>query len=275
LKIEEEKFIAELDEFKTFAKERLDAEFLVLDAKLAQGKITQDEYDEAVEKLKEKYELEGKEHKKFQKNKKKDEKNDKRKEGRKERAEALSVFTAGGDATWRDRVNAAKSLVTGDDGKFSAGKAMGALTAGLASLAKQLENKMDEVGKHKAPVDTRLYGSTANAQSMGSYWEQISKDFVGIAGASPVLLQADLVTSLEKLVSKGISQNVKLRAFLDTVTSKVASTFDVADATLLKLVRIQQEDTTAARMGMEASLNAFLNNMYETTEYLSDLASTV
>ena len=38
---------------------------------------------------------------------------------------------------------------------------------------------------------------------------------------------------------------------------------------------MQQQDTTAARMGMESALNAFLNNMFETTEYLSNLADSV
>ena len=41
------------------------------------------------------------------------------------------------------------------------------------------------------------------------------------------------------------------------------------------MVRIQQQDTTAARLGMESALTAFLNNMYQTTEYLSNLATQV
>ena len=76
-------------------------------------------------------------------------------------------------------------------------------------------------------------------------------------------------------MAKGISFNVDQRAFLDTIKDKIATTFNVADSTLLRMVRIQQEDTTAGRLGMEAALNAFLNNMYETTEYMSDIAAGV
>ena len=60
-----------------------------------------------------------------------------------------------------------------------------------------------------------------------------------------------------------------------TIQEKIANTFDVADGTLLRLVRIQQQDTTAGRLGMESALNSFLNSMYETSEYLTDVASSV
>ncbi len=43
----------------------------------------------------------------------------------------------------------------------------------------------------------------------------------------------------------------------------------------MRLVRIQQQDTTAGRLGMEAALNEFLNNMYETTEYMNSVAKSV
>jgi hypothetical protein len=98
---------------------------------------------------------------------------------------------------------------------------------------------------------------------------------MGIAGASPLILQTEMIASLEKLVESGISHNLKLRAFLDTVSDKIASTFEVSDSTMLRLIRLQQQDSSAARLGMESALNAFLNNMFETTEYLSKVADTV
>ena len=66
-----------------------------------------------------------------------------------------------------------------------------------------------------------------------------------------------------------------LRAFLDTISEKIATTFEATDASLLKLVRIQQADSTAARLGMESALTAFLNNMYETTEYMTEAADSI
>ncbi len=77
------------------------------------------------------------------------------------------------------------------------------------------------------------------------------------------------------MIAKGINYNVEQRAFLETIKNKIADTFEANDAALARLIRIQAEDSTAARLGMESSMTAFLNNMYETTEYLSDVASGV
>ena len=77
------------------------------------------------------------------------------------------------------------------------------------------------------------------------------------------------------MVSQGIAFNVEQRAALDVMKDKIATTFDAANGTLLRLVRIQQQDTTAGRLGMESALTAFLNNMYETTEYMEGIARTV
>lgn len=60
-----------------------------------------------------------------------------------------------------------------------------------------------------------------------------------------------------------------------TLSDRIASTFNAADGTLLRLIRIQQADTTAARLGMESALTAFLNNMYETTEYMGHVAEQI
>ncbi len=77
------------------------------------------------------------------------------------------------------------------------------------------------------------------------------------------------------MVRRGISYNVEERAFLAAIKDKIADTFDATNASLTRLVRIQQQDTTAARLGMESALTSFLNNMYETTEYMSEIASSI
>ena len=94
-------------------------------------------------------------------------------------------------------------------------------------------------------------------------------------GVSPVVQQKDVVEKLKTLVGQGISFNVEQRAFLETIKDKIADTFEAADASLVKLVRIQQADSTAARLGMESALTSFLNNMYETTEYMQQAADSI
>ena len=103
----------------------------------------------------------------------------------------------------------------------------------------------------------------------------MSTDIRNVAGISPLIKQESVVSNLEKLVGQGISFDVEQRAFLETIKDKIATTFNAADGTLLRLVRIQQQDTTAARLGMESALTSFLNNMYETTEYMQSVATSV
>ena len=96
-----------------------------------------------------------------------------------------------------------------------------------------------------------------------------------MAGISPLVKQSDLANKVSQMVGQGIAFNVEQRATLAVLKDKIATTFDATNGTLLRLVRIQQQDTTAGRLGMEAALNAFLNNMYETTEYMTDAAKSV
>lgn len=103
----------------------------------------------------------------------------------------------------------------------------------------------------------------------------MTADITGMAGVSPLIKQSAIADRVATMVGQGIAYNVEQRAVLQELSGKIATTFDAANGTLLRLVRIQQQDTTAGRLGMESALTAFLNNMYETTEYMSTLATSV
>lgn len=73
----------------------------------------------------------------------------------------------------------------------------------------------------------------------------------------------------------GTSLNLEQRAFLATVASDIATTFNAFDSSLLRIIRLQQQDSTAARLGMEAVLTQQLNSMFQDTSYLQDLGKSV
>ena len=179
---------------------------------------------------------------------------------------------------WENRKAAFKELFAKTElgGGKGAGLAYLAsnLTNALSNFAKQLETQMDEIAGKKSAIDTRLQGSS-NKTRFGSYWDKMTADITSIAGVSPLVKQSAIADRVAEMVGKGISFNVEQRAVLDVVKDKIATTFDAANGTLLRLVKIQQQDTTAGRLGMESALTAFLNNMYETTEYMTTLATTV
>ena len=150
-----------------------------------------------------------------------------------------------------------------------------AAVGALDNYAKKLNGTIEEVARSQTAIDTRLYGSGNDKSIFGSYWTRMSEHITQRVGMSPLIKQADVVKNLKDLVGQGIAFDVEQRAFLQTISDKIATTFNATDATLLKLVRIQQADTTAARLGMEAALNEFLNSMYETTEYMQSAAQEI
>lgn len=178
------------------------------------------------------------------------------------------------DKSASERRRAFKELTSDENGKFNKWAALSSLTSVFSDIASKLEEAIDKVASTKTEIDTRLQGSK-NSTVDGSYWDKMGQDITRLAAVSPLVKQEDIVEKLKGLVNKGISYNVEQRAFLDSISGKIATTFESTDASLIKLVRIQQQDTTAARLGMESALTAFLNNMYETTEYMSGVAADI
>ena len=188
------------------------------------------------------------------------------------RAQTGAIFAKG--ASWEERKAAMYELTHDSEGNVDKGKALSAAILAVSDMAKQLEGKIDEIAEYKGGIDTRLQGS-GNKKFMGSYWDQLVRDMTSVGAVNPFFKQDDYAKNIQEFVNRGISFDLKQRAFLKTISDKIASTFDSFDSTMLRLVRIQQEDSTAGRIGMESALNSFLNSMYETSEYLTDVASSV
>lgn len=129
-----------------------------------------------------------------------------------------------------------------------------------------INNAISEYAKYQGSINARLQG-------VGSYSDSV-KTLSSVA-FSPLLRAEDLYANLSDLVGQGIVTNVEQRAMLATMKDSVAQTFDVTSDSLKRLIRIQQNDSTAARMGMEAYLTRFLNVYVENTEYLQSTFDTV
>jgi hypothetical protein len=184
------------------------------------------------------------------------------------------------DNSLLDRIEVLRdeSIVKKEDGDMNVGativKGLDTALSAISTLAQQLDKKIDEIASSKGAVDTRLQGSS-NKTASGSYWDQIVKDMTSVGAVNPFFKQENFANKIKELVDVGIAFDLEQRAFLATISDKIATTFNVADSTLLRLIRIQQQDSSAGRLGMEAALNAFLNEMYENTEYLKTVASGV
>ena len=254
------------------------------------GILTAEEADRIKDLVDKRYELEGHEMEKLAKKQLKEDqrkaKDDEKKEKRENRKKIDEVASAAlsKDNNLIDRFTAlsraTEDKVTdldGDPKDEKVAKAIAGLDTAmtlLSDLAKQLEGAVDKIGGFQSAIDTRLQGSN-NEKHRGSYWGQLTRDMMSVGAVTPYFKQEKFAENIKALVEKGISFDLKQRAFLMTIQEKIANTFNVADGTLLRLIRIQQEDSTAGRLGMESALNSFLNNMYDTSEYLSDVAASV
>ena len=149
--------------------------------------------------------------------------------------------------------------------KAGAGKAVNALVDGALN---DLNGIMSTYAQYQAKINARIQGTFMS-------YKKLEDNLSMAIGIQPYVKTQDMVTNLAQLVDSGIAYNMEMRAFLQTVSDNIATTFDAANGTLLRLVRIQREDSTAARLGLEARLTRYFNTMYQDTSYLSDAFDTV
>lgn len=154
-----------------------------------------------------------------------------------------------------------------------------ALIDTLQGLTNSVNSTMKTYTELQKGTNARLQGKQLNpAWRVGGFLTgKNPADTFGImesrlsaaVGVSPYFRTESMLTNLSNLINEGISSNVEQRAFLQTASENIANTFDVANSALLRIIRLQQQDSSAARLGMEAYLTRFLNSMVDNTEYLN------
>lgn len=133
----------------------------------------------------------------------------------------------------------------------------------LDNFGKQMQATMKEFAKYQSTIDTRLQGS-GKSWSGGLYNTLMTN-----VGINPYIKSQDMLSNLSRLVSEGIAFNIEQRTFLATISDKIANTFDAFDSNLARIVRLQQADTTASRLGLEAYTTRLLNSLFSDTSYLN------
>lgn len=138
----------------------------------------------------------------------------------------------------------------------------------LESLDKSVEKAMNLSTTYQAKLEARLQGTNKG-------YTDIIKTLKYNLAASPFVKVETVMQNIANLSQQGIAYNLEQRAFLQSIAEDIATTFDAANGTLLRLIKIQQQDTTGARLGMEAALTRVFNSMFTDTSYLGDLSRSV
>lgn len=162
-----------------------------------------------------------------------------------------------------------------------------ALSGAMNQTLNAVNTGINTYVKYQGGINARLQGASLGGSPLtgGGIVERLiyGTNTFGIlenrlklaAGMQPYVKTETMLSNLDALVKAGIASNVEQRAFLQTVKENIADTFNASDAALLRIIRLQQQDSTAARLGMEAYLTKFLNQMVENTEYLNQTFNTV
>lgn len=139
-----------------------------------------------------------------------------------------------------------------------------------SAMSKSIESGASLYATYMSKVDARIQGAYTGL-SFETLIDMVNSNLSG----NPYLKYEDVVSNLASLIDKGVVSNVAQRAFLATISEKIATTFDAMDDTLLRIVRIQRADTTAERLGMEAELTKLFNYYFSDTSYLSEAFDSV
>lgn len=146
----------------------------------------------------------------------------------------------------------------------------------LADTLNKISDSYNQSFKQAEQLLTDTMGVVnARLQGSGASYQDIMNTITSNLSLSPYVKSTKVIESMKKAVDEGIAYNIEQRAFLNSISDKIANTFDAFDSNLTRLIKLQQADTTAARLGMEASLTKFFNNMFNDTSYLTNLSDTI
>lgn len=157
-----------------------------------------------------------------------------------------------------------------------------------AKAEKTLEEKRAETIKSLSrigavmgsAIDTslnNLYGQQGKMmgrlQGTDLTWQKAVDTVSSNIGFSGIASQQKVVEKMVQLVDSGVAYNLEMRAFLAETSENIAATFNAFDSNLLRLIRLQQADTTAERLGMEATLTKLFNSAFQDSSYLAESIS--
>ena len=147
--------------------------------------------------------------------------------------------------------------------------AISKLQEAIAGAYKNATAKAETIlNDYQGVIDGRMQGSDKNFKKMAD-------TVTSTLATSPYVKTTQVLEKLKEASEMGLSYNTEQRAFLAEISEKIANTFDAFDSNLLRIIRLQQADTTATRLGMEASLTKLFNSMFQDSSYLKNVSDSI
>lgn len=151
-----------------------------------------------------------------------------------------------------------------EDFKDNFGKNVEKLASSLqSSLSGQLDSTINSYINNYQSMISSLVGANKD-------WESITDNLNNALSANSLVRQENVYKNLTELIKAGISENVEQRAFLETISDDLNLLLDTQTGSLARLIRLQDASIAENRVAIEYSLREFLNQNYQTSEYIKD-----
>lgn len=138
----------------------------------------------------------------------------------------------------------------------------------LSSIKNSVQSSLDSLYADQVKFNAR---TSSHNDAYGNMLSQISD----LIGASPFVKQSDVLKNLNEIANTGSNYNIEQRAYLASLASDIASTFNVTGEELLRLNRLLRTDLTASRMGMVQNLTEALNNTFNDSSFMNSMRASV
>jgi len=142
-------------------------------------------------------------------------------------------------------------------------KAANIVMSGVTGLKSALDKTM---GSFIDKQESMAYGLTGTATDLKS----VTQTFTKALGSTGVVKQEKVYENLANLIQSGIVFNAEQRAYLATIANDLGMVFDPTKGELPRLINLQRKDLSDERMAIEYSLKEFLNQNYQTSQYIKE-----
>lgn len=153
------------------------------------------------------------------------------------------------------------------------GKGIDLVSEGISQINGTITKWVD----NSAEALKGIYGFvTANLEGSGKTFDSIEDVLSKAIGEGGTLFkQQEYLSTIAKLSSQGIANNIEQRALLAQMASKTVSQFNITNNALLRLIRLRKQDMSAQIFGMESALKRALNAQFGDSSYLNELFDSV
>ena len=158
-----------------------------------------------------------------------------------------------------DRINEEKKKVEKENAKAWATT----ITNVGSKLKGTLETTMNDFVRVQESMAYNLNGTDKSLR-------EVSNTLNRAIQGTGVVKQQEVYSNLTKLITNGIVYNAEQRAYLQTLSDDLGMFFDVSDGYLTRLINLQRRDLSSNRMAIEYSLKEFLNQNYQTSQYIKN-----